>query len=254
MNRFGAFAVHLGISLIIFIILGYLILFHWYPDFFFASDGGWQGIRIVAFVDLVLGPVLTLVVFNKAKPKTELRRDLTIIGTIQAVCLSAGVWVVHAERPIAMVFSDGFFNSMSADDYLSVNQPIPDFSEFTGSSPRWVSVELPTDPAVQADIRRRAMENQIPVRTLAEYYVPFETAHINSEQDGIPIAGLLARDKQTPFLDAFLELQGGRLEDYAFIPFGTRYSLALIAYHLDTQTLNYLVIPGGILEAKPSAS
>ena len=50
MNRFGAFAVHLGISLVIFIILGYLILFHWYPDFFFASDGGWQGIRIVAFV------------------------------------------------------------------------------------------------------------------------------------------------------------------------------------------------------------
>ena len=76
MNRFGAFAVHLGISLIIFIILGYLILFHWYPDFFFTSDGGWQGIRIVAFVDLVLGPVLTLVVFNNKKPKAELRRDL----------------------------------------------------------------------------------------------------------------------------------------------------------------------------------
>ena len=42
--------------MVIFIIIGYLILFHWYPDFFFASDGGWQGIRIIAFVDLVLGP------------------------------------------------------------------------------------------------------------------------------------------------------------------------------------------------------
>ena len=249
MNRFGAFAVHLGISLIIFVVIGYLILFHWYPDFFFTSDGGWQGIRIIAFVDLVLGPVLTLVVFNKAKPKKELRRDLSIIGMIQAVCLTAGVWIVYSERPIAMVFSDGFFNSMSADDYLAANQPVPDFSAFTDASPHWITVALPADPVQQAIIRRQAMERKVPVRTLAEHYVPFETRHVDPDTDGLPLTELKARDEQTPFLDGFLARHGGELTDYAFIPFGTRYSLALLAFHRTDKTLTFLAIPGGIIDA-----
>lgn len=250
MNRFGAFAVHLGISLIIFIILGYLILFHWYPDFFFASDGGWQGIRIVAFVDLVLGPVLTLVVFNKAKPKTELRRDLTIIGTIQAVCLSAGVWVVYSERPVAMVFSDGIFYSMTADDYSAARQPLPDLTAYSGSTPKWVSVRLPDNPEDQAEIRRAAMESRTPLRALAEFYQPFSTEHIDSERDALPADQLLRRDAQTPFLERFFAVHGGELNDYAFLAFGTRYSLALLAFRKSDRSLTFLALPGGLTEAK----
>jgi len=245
-NRFGAFAIHLGISLVVFIILGYVILFHWYPDFFFASDGGWQGIRLVAFVDLVLGPVLTLVVFNRAKPKRELRRDLSIIGMIQVVCLTAGVWVVYSERPITMVFSDGFFNSLSADDYLSVGQPVPDFRG-SNPGPHWVSVDLPSDLESQGAIRKKALDNKTPLRTLVAHYVPFDTAHIDPEVDSLSLEELLARDARTPFLDGFLEERGGDLEDYAFIPFGTRYSLALLAFHLEDHDLSFLAIPSELL-------
>jgi hypothetical protein len=56
MNRFGAFLVHLAISLVIFFLLAALVLFVWYPDFFFAADGGWEGIRIIILVDLVARP------------------------------------------------------------------------------------------------------------------------------------------------------------------------------------------------------
>lgn len=247
MNRFGAFAIHLGISLVIFLLLGYLILFHWYPDFFFASDGGWQGIRIVAFVDLVLGPVLTLVVFNRAKPKTELRRDLAIIGTIQAVCLSAGVWVVYSERPVAMVFSDGSFQSMTIDDYVSVGQPVPDMSEFPGSSPKWVSVRLPEDPGQQSEIRRAAMEEKVPISTLSRYYQPFSTAHIQPQLDSIRF-----RKPYAPFFLKFLEQQGGSADDYLFIPFGTRYTLALIAIRNSDNKMIFLAVPGGLTAASES--
>lgn len=238
MNRFGAFAVHLGISLIIFIILGYLILFHWYPDFFFASDGGWQGIRIVAFVDLVLGPVLTLVVFNRSKPKKELRRDLTIVATIQAVCLTAGVWVVHSERPIAMVFADGSFQSMTTDDYTQVGQPIPDLA---GPTPFWVTVRLPEDLADQVSIRRQAINNRRPLKTFTEHYIPFDVSHIDVESHGI-----------TPFeierigmevFDAFTEAHGGTVSDYRFLPFGTRYVPALMALEVETGQLIFLGLP-----------
>ena len=251
MNRFGAFAVHLGISLVIFVILGYVILFHWYPDFFFTSDGGWQGIRIVAFVDLVLGPTLTLVVFNRAKPRKELRRDLSIIGLIQAVCLTAGVWVVFAERPIAMVFSDGSFYSMTRDDYLQSGRPLPDLGRFPGASPKWVSVRLPEDPGEQSRIREEAMDLKIPLRTMAEFYEPFSTSHIDHRLDGLPVDQLVSRDRQTPFLARFFEENGGQIEEYLFLPFGTRYALALIAVRISDDALLYLSVPGGLT---PSSS
>ena len=243
MNRFGAFGIHLGISLLIFTILGYLILFHWYPDFFFTSDGGWQGIRIVAFVDLVLGPTLTLVVFNPAKPAKELRRDLSIIGVFQLACLTAGTYVVYSERPIAMVYSDGTFTSMTVDDYLEVGQPLPDLKQFPDGPPVWVSVHLPEDPGEQSRIRESAIEQRKPLRTYAEYYEAFQPDDIDPMLDGLPYAQLRARDAKTPFISDFLKSHTGTLEDYIFLPFGTRYRLALLAKRRESDELIYLAIP-----------
>lgn len=250
MNRFGAFAVHLGISLVIFFILGYLIVFHWYPDFFFASDGGWQGIRIVALVDLVLGPTLTLVVYKKGKP--SLKFDLSVIALIQAVCLVAGVWVVYVERPIAMVFSDGNFTSMSADDWHQVERPVPDLSAFSDQPPAWVSVVLPEDPTEQGLIRGAALKASIPLRTMAEFYQPFSVDHVDVSTDGIELEALIALDQTAPFLENFFSQHGGTVEDYLFLPFGTRFSLSILAMRLENRELIFLDLPQPAMTTEPA--
>ena len=237
MNRFGAFAIHLGISLVIFLIIGYLILFHWYPDFFFASDGGWQGIRIVAFVDLVLGPTLTLVVFNKTKPRKELRRDLSIIGLVQAVCLTGGVWVVYSERPVAMVFSDGSFQSMTMDDYHEVGVQPPRSEDCALC---WYSVRLPEDPSAQSRIRRELLESKRPLKTLVSHYQPFEVSHIDVDRDGISPEQADLVDPNT-FKQFFAE-HGGSNADYLFLPFGTRYQPALLALNKAEEVFIFLPI------------
>jgi hypothetical protein len=241
MNRFGAFAVHLGLSLIIFFCLGYLILYHWYPDFFFASDGVWQGIRIVAMVDLVLGPTLTLIVYKKGKPR--LRFDLTTIAAVQMICLAAGVWVVYSERPIAMVFADGSFHSMAVDDYVKAGQPVPDMSRFPGDAPQWVSLRLPEDPAAQSEIRRRALESSVPVRTLSQYYEPFEWAHVDWLHDGYDAEQLLATPYLRPTLDTFRQEHGDDLDSWLFIRFATRYRFAMIAVRKGGADFAYLALP-----------
>ena len=243
MNRFSAFAIHLGISLVIFIIIGYLILFHWYPDYFFASDGGWQGIRIVAFVDLVLGPVLTLVVFNTAKPKKELRRDLTIIGTIQAVCLTAGVWVVFTERPIAMVYADGLFTSETLDDFAKAGHPNPDLSRFrTASGPVHVSVVLPDDPIERSNVLQSALNQGTLLRNSPPHLEKFSFEHLNPD-DAMPYHQLQARDLEVPFLSTFLSTNGGSVEDYWYFRFGTRYGLNLLAVRKEDKQMLFLKLP-----------
>ncbi len=102
MSRYQAFLYHFFISLAVFFVLAYLVLFEWYPDFFYSIDGGWEGMRIIIVVDLIMGPLLTLVVFKAGKP--GLKFDLTVIGTFQAVCLAAGLYIVYSERPIFFIY------------------------------------------------------------------------------------------------------------------------------------------------------
>lgn len=224
MTRITAFLTHLGISLVIFAVLGYFILAHWYPGFFFETDGGWQGIRIVALVDLVLGPTLTLLVFKPGKP--GLKTDLTLIGLFQGCCLIAGTWVVYSERPIALVYSDGYFHSMTADDYRSVGQLVPRLDHLPGTAPKFVEVALPEDPHRQSLVRRQAMADQTPLSTLAAYYRPYSGSLIDPAEDSFKITDV--REEMPEQLEAFLTEHAGTAEDFIYLPFGTRYGYSLL--------------------------
>jgi len=103
MSRWKASAIHLSMSLIVVAALLAVILLRWYPGILFSVDGGLVGLQIVIGVDLVLGPLLTLVVFKAGKP--GLRFDLSCIAIAQISCLAAGVWIVYKERPIALVLT-----------------------------------------------------------------------------------------------------------------------------------------------------
>lgn len=242
MQRFGAFGIHLAISLVIFGVLAYLIVAVWYPGFLFSADGGWQGIRIIILVDLVLGPLLTLIVYKPGKP--GLATDLTFIGCFQAACLFAGTYIVYSERPIAVVYSDGYFTSMTEDAYRDYGQPVPDLSYLPGTTPKWVSVALPDDPHEQSEIRLGAWRDGTPLRAKADFYVPFSTAKIDLEADAYPITEVQARDANLNLLDGWIEQHGGDVSDHAFFPLGTRYKYQFLAIDKPTrEILGVLDIP-----------
>ena len=225
MNRVGAFLIHLGISLVVFAGLAYLLVYVWYPGFFFASDGGWEGMRIIIGVDLILGPALTLIVFRKGKP--GLKMDLTMIGVFQSVCLLAGIYLVYMERPLTMIYVDGQFFSMSAEAYTDFGLDVPDTSSYPGPHPKWLTIEMPEDLNTQVQIRKQALQRQQPLRTFAERYVPFAPADVNLDE-AFPMNELQDRDQETEQIPLWLADNGGALEDYAFYPFGARYEYIFV--------------------------
>jgi len=228
MSRFSAFAIHLGISFLIFLVLAYLVVFEWYPGIFFENDGGWRGMRIIIAVDLVLGPMLTLVVFKAGKP--GLRTDLTLIGLLQAVCLCAGTWVVYSEKPLAVVYTDGRFTVMTADDYQAdANMTVPDLRHFPGEDPKWVTVALPADENQQLDIRAETYRAGQTLASLTDRYVPFTTTpeFFAAAEDPAVITGQLEWKQR---LDNWLSKHGGSYQDYAFFTFATRYVYGYLIY------------------------
>lgn len=142
-NRYQAFAIHILVSAIIFLVLSLLIYFCLYPGFLFQTDGGWQGIRLIAGVDFIIGPVLTLLVYRLGKP--GLKFDLALIGLVQICCLAAGCWIVYQERPLAVIYSDGKFHTMAGGAYEMHQIDPGTISGLKPFSPTWFFVEEPAD-------------------------------------------------------------------------------------------------------------
>jgi hypothetical protein len=236
-----AFSIHLGISLAIFGLLAYLVVEVWYPGFFFRTDGGWQGLRLLLGVDLILGPLLTLIVYRTGKP--GLRMDLTLIGIVQASCLAAGVWIVHGERPLAVVYSDGAFYSVTAQSFREMNVPVPDLSALPGAYPKWAAVELPKDLDEQGAIRGTMLGSGRLLATLSERYVPFNPEAVDAKEAS-PLAEITDRDRDTKALVRWVADHGGSLSDYRFFHFGARYVYAYLGFDAKTgQFVGYLNTP-----------
>jgi len=149
MSRWRAFAIHFAISAAIFVVLLAIILVFWFPGILFSIDGGWTGLRIIIGVDLVLGPLLTLVVFKAGKP--GLKFDLTCIGVFQAVCLAGGMFVVHSERPVALVLAYDTVYSLGVNEFIDYGKDPAILNEFPGDYPKRLYAELPEND-VSADI------------------------------------------------------------------------------------------------------
>jgi hypothetical protein len=149
-NRFAAFAIHLGISLLMFLVLAAIIKFIWYPGVLFDTEGGWEGIKLIAGVDLVIGPTLTLMVYNIAKK--ELKRDLAVIGLLQLACVVAGMVIVGNSRPIAVVYADDIFYTITKARYEASNISTDTIPLLKNPKPVFLNVDLPPDSAEKARV------------------------------------------------------------------------------------------------------
>jgi hypothetical protein len=115
-RRLLAAGIHLGLSLVVASLAAWLVFGMWYPYPYREISGGRELFLIVVVVDVILGPLLTLTVFNIKKPIKELRRDLAVIAVLQLAALGYGMWTVAVARPVHLVFEIDRFRVVHAID------------------------------------------------------------------------------------------------------------------------------------------
>jgi hypothetical protein len=101
-SRLRAVAVHLLASLLVAGLAGYLLFRLWYPGPWAELAGGTALFWIVLGVDVVMGPLITLVVFNPVKPRAELMRDMAVVAGLQLAALAYGLSTVYQARPAVL--------------------------------------------------------------------------------------------------------------------------------------------------------
>jgi hypothetical protein len=103
MSRFKAAWIHLLISAILVGSVFAVVFLAWYPSPSFAVVGTSSIIQILIGVDLVVGPVLTLIVYKHGKP--GLKFDLAVIAIVQLTALFFGAYRLYDEKPDYIVFA-----------------------------------------------------------------------------------------------------------------------------------------------------
>ena len=148
-QRFTAFFLHLGTSLAVFIALFFVIYLVWFPHALIEATGGTDGLAIVVAVDLVLGPLLTLVVYDISKSKRHLIRDISSILILQLSCLFGGVYIVHQSKPIAIVHVYDTFHVFRKDDFKALDIDWAPLREFPGGYPKLLYVRAEENEPAQ---------------------------------------------------------------------------------------------------------
>lgn len=159
--KIKAAGIHLSISVLIFFGVLYFILFEWYPGVLFEAEGAFSGVKLMAAIDLILGPLLTLIIYNHTKGKKEIVFDLSLIATIQVSALIWGGLQVYAERPVAMVMWEGTFYTVTEDYYNKQNISLKTLAKYSDEKPLLIFAE--TDHSVkQLKEIMRLNEQQVP--------------------------------------------------------------------------------------------
>ena len=170
--RLRAAAWHFAVSASLFVGLVSLLLLAWYPGIFFANAGGWQGIRIIAGVDVVLGPLLTFIVFYRNKPVRELVTDIGLIVSVQLIALLCGVYTLYSQRPVAVVFLEDSFLTVPAQAFYDQHYALENLAAFGDDKPPLILAKKPTDQDQLKNMLALIKQNQLPPHYQTQLYQP----------------------------------------------------------------------------------
>jgi hypothetical protein len=173
--RLKAFALHLAASCaMLALVLGTLYLgwYHW-PGWYLAHVGPVVG--VMAGVDVVLGPLMTFIIANPAKPRRGLARDIAVIACVQVIALVYGTTQLWNGRPLYYAYSVNSMSIVQAYDLEPTsietarehNEPL---APHWHSLPRWIWAPLPDDSAQASRIMASATSGGFDVTAMPDHY------------------------------------------------------------------------------------
>ncbi|WP_018972782.1 TfpX/TfpZ family type IV pilin accessory protein [Rudaea cellulosilytica] len=219
MNRFQVSGIHLGISLVIATLVGCLIYFVWYPHPYFQVAGGSNLMLLIMGVDIVIGPLLTFVVYKAGKK--GLSFDLACIAVLQAVAFLYGLSVIAQARPVFIVaaldrFIPVYANDLEDADLAQAKQP--EFSTRSWTGPRLAGAILPTDIKEKNDLAFSSIAGK-DLEKFPKYYVPYAEVAEAMQTKAKPLAELAAKSSANKaVIDHYLAGSQSSIGQLVYLP------------------------------------
>jgi len=227
------------LSLVVFFYLGYQIYYNWYPQPYFSIDGGWQGIRLVAAVDLVLGPLITFLIFDLSKSRREIVFDLATIVVIQFSALAYGVYTTYSQRPLAIVLIDEYVISAIMEHYGGSLSSENILEQYSDEKLPIIYAHVEQTSEAHAEVNRIENEEKILAHAQLNLYRPQpELKNALMERQAMFYKRMELHKAMDQFDEWLRQNQKTREEVLVARYFG-RYGTAWLVFDLDGKYLSY---------------
>lgn len=225
-TRLKAFSIHLIVSATIAVSVIALMLLLWYKPPFFSALGGTHILLILLGVDVTVGPIITLIIFNHLKSRKALAFDLSVIALLQAAALIYGMSVLFHARPVFVVFSKGSFdlitaNMLSDQDIADAKNPAYRSLPLTG--PVYVYTEMPRDIKESNEVLLSLTSGK-DLPQFPKFYTPYSEHGPAEGRSAQPIAELKQRNpKLAAEIDQAVQASGRAESDVGFVPLRAKF-------------------------------
>lgn len=224
-ERSRAAGIHLGLSLAIALAAALLVFVGWYPYPYREISGGRELFLILVAVDVVMGPLITLMIFDRAaKPLKELRMDLAVVAVLQLAALGYGLWTVSLARPVHLVFEINRFRVVHAAEVPVdlMDKVPPGVQAMPWLGPTMLAVRPFRNAAERMDATMVALQG-ISLSARPDLWEPYEAALPRLRAELKPLDALKARfPADAAAIDAIAAKAGAAAKDVGYLPMNGR--------------------------------
>jgi hypothetical protein len=223
LNRWKASAIHLTGSALIATTIVVLMLALWYPGAYFTAMGGQMLVVILVGVDVVLGPLITLIIFDPKKK--SLKFDLGAIVVVQLAALAYGCYVMFEARPVYNVFIVDRFDLIAANQLPAemLERGPPEFRSLPLTGPKIIATRRIDDPKRQLEITMNTLNGGKDLSELPEFYVPYSQYALQAGARARPLAELEKKQpSEVETIRKFVRDSGRKADQIGFLPMKAR--------------------------------
>ncbi len=211
-------------SVVVALLAAALVFGLWFPYPYRELSGGRELFLLVIAVDVVCGPLLTLVLYNPAKPRAELWRDLGLVVVLQLGALGYGMWTVWQARPLYLVQEIDRFKVIAAPDLdATAMASLPAaLRPRLWSGPLTVAIRAPRDEQERQAVLFASVQGGRDYAERPDFYIPYTgAAALKTLQRAKPLALFLERQpgqRSAALALALAQSRGQELALWHYLP------------------------------------
>jgi hypothetical protein len=232
--KLKAFAIHVGISAVVFVVVIATLIRLWYPEPYFWIDGGLYVMTVAAFVDIGLGPSISLAIFRPHDKRMPL--VYALIGLAQLAALGGGVHLLYEYRPLFVAFvgfpRNEFFPVTEAMLRGAASVPREMIAQ-ARERPALVYIDRPADTA---EWRRMLMAGRTGEKTVFQHTELYRSAE-GAWRSRILTEGARSKARieavfaaRAASIQAYVDAHGGSYDAFVFVPLNARYGRGMLVF------------------------
>lgn len=173
-KRINFFLKHLLISFIIAFIAVIVVFIFWYPSPLATAMGVTKIFLMLILIDVIVGPLLTLLVYKEGKKTLKL--DISVIVILQLLALAFGLYNIEQGRPVWLAFQNNQFELVRHNDIIYSNNSSENekYTHVNWLGPQFIGVNTGKTDKDKSKMLMREMSTGIMVAYRPELYMPIE--------------------------------------------------------------------------------